>query len=166
MLLKRNVEVDGAFIDQITFTGSLESLNRRADCAIDTVALRSMAISSILQEVFGFGITSQSASRSNFFYEHVFHCQGTEKLIYAKVHFGGQHDTFCIEVKGLCISFARDDWNKRLYEVMNSDWFVRPKITRIDIAMDFFNGEYTPEQAREDRNNGLFNSENRLKPKA
>ena len=166
LLLKRNVEVDGAFIDQITFTGSLESLNRRADCAIDTVALRSMAISSILQEVFGFGITSQSASRSNFFYEHVFHCQGTEKLIYAKVHFGGQHDTFCVEVKGLGVSVARDDWNKRLYEVMNADWFVRPKITRIDLAMDFFNGEYTPEQARDDRNDGLFNSENRLKPKA
>ena len=165
LLLKRNVNNEAAFIDQVTFTGSLESLSRRAHCDIDTVATISMAISSILIDIFGFGITSQTASRSNFFYEHVFHCEGTEKTLYAKVHFGGQHNTFCVEVKGLGVTAAADGWNKRLYDTLSADWFVRPKITRLDIAMDFFNNEYTPERARRDRNKGLFNSANKRIPK-
>lgn len=165
LLLNRNVEKEGAFIDQITFTGSLESLNLRAGIPIDTVAMRSQALSEICKEVFGWGITEQSMTSGNFFYEQCFLCKGTDKLLYAKVHFGGQHDTFCVEVKGLGVSVALEDWNKRLFRVMSADWFVRPKITRIDIAMDFFNGEYSPEQAREDRNNGLFNSANKIIPK-
>ncbi|AUZ05019.2 replication initiation factor [Vitreoscilla sp. C1] len=174
LLLKRNIEQEGAFIDQVTFTGDLESLNRRSaqffdgldgSHKVDTVAQRSRAISEILKEIFGFGITSQLMT-SNFFYDYCFECKANEKLLYAKVHFGGQSNTFCIEVKGLGISAAHPDWNKRLFKVMSSSWFVRPKITRIDIAMDFFHDEYSPEQAREDRNNGLFNTRNKLIPKA
>ncbi|SUA20813.1 phage replication initiation protein [Neisseria gonorrhoeae] len=41
---------------------------------------------------------------------------------------------------------------------------IRPKITRVDIAKDFFNGEYSPNQAREDRNKGLFTCHH-VKPK-
>ncbi|WP_101097372.1 replication initiation factor domain-containing protein, partial [Neisseria meningitidis] len=41
---------------------------------------------------------------------------------------------------------------------------IRPKITRVDIAKDFFNGEYSPNQAREDRNKGMFTCHH-VKPK-
>ena len=166
LLMKRNVEKDGAFIDQITFTGGLQSLNNHIGNTVETVAMISVVISGLLHEIFGFGITSQTATRSNFFYEHVFLCEGSEGNLYAKVHFGGQNNTFCVEIKGLGISVAPDDWHKRLYNIMSASWFVRPKITRIDIAMDFFNGEYTPEQAREDRLAGLYNTGNKIMPKA
>lgn len=166
LLLKRNVDKEGAFIDQVTFTGAIQSLSRRAGIPIDTVALISREISSLLKDIFGWGVTSQANNSGNFFYEHCFLCAGTEKgNLYAKVHIGGQGDTFCVEVKGLGVAVALPDWNKRLYEVLSAPYFVRPKITRIDIAMDFFNGEYTPEKARQDRSNGLFNSANKIMPK-
>ena len=45
-------------------------------------------------------------------------------------------------------------WELRLYNFILQA--VRPKITRIDIAKDFFQGEYTPEQAKADRLAGKF----------
>ena len=49
---------------------------------------------------------------------------------------------------------AADDWELRLYEFLTNA--VRPKITRVDVAKDFFNGEYSPDQAAIDRVDGKY----------
>ena len=69
-------------------------------------------------------------------------------------HFGGQNSTMLVELTATGCNAAADDWELRLYEFLTNA--VRPKITRVDVAKDFFNGEYSPEQAAIDRVDGKY----------
>ena len=57
---------------------------------------------------------------------------------------------------------ALPGWENRLHEFLSK--CVRPKITRVDVAHDFFNGEYTPDQAMLDHDNGHYDVHN-MRPK-
>lgn len=54
-----------------------------------------------------------------------------------------QRDTFCITLKGEACSFAANGWEKRLHEFLSP---MEPRITRIDMARDFLNGEVSIEE--------------------
>ncbi|KAE9495427.1 replication initiation factor family protein [Neisseria gonorrhoeae] len=87
---------------------------------------------------------------------------GTENAQYGRVHYGGQRETMLVELTAVGCNAANIGWESRLFDFLTNA--IRPKITRVDIAKDFFNGEYSPNQAREDRNKGLFTCHH-VKPK-
>lgn len=157
----RSGEKDTAFIDALTFTVHKHTIDiAKGICINDTEY--AAAYSEILIEIFGFGITEKRPGRGRYFY-HGYYRLGPENAEYGTLHIGGQRDTILIELTGTGCQAAKSGWEQRLYEFLKTA--KRPQITRVDCAHDFFNGEYTPEQALIDHNNGLFNRSN-VRPKS
>ena len=158
--LRRGIK-DGAFIDWITFTFRKETIELlKGICVTPTEYVT--AASSIVAEIFGFGISEKMLGKGRYFYDSYYRL-GIEKAEYGTLHFGGQRDTVLIEITGKGCMAAKPGWEKRLYTFLSQA--IRPLITRIDVARDFFNGEYSPELARDDHDNGFFMVKN-MTPKS
>lgn len=69
-----------------------------------------------------------------------------------------QRGTLCVSVSGLGCTFAAHDWEIRLH-----DWLqeLEAKLTRVDLALDFYNGEFTVDEAKEVYSAGGFSFQNR-----
>ncbi|HMM52562.1 MAG TPA: replication initiation factor domain-containing protein [Burkholderiaceae bacterium] len=78
----------------------------------------------------------------------------------ASVSGGGasQRDTFCVTLKGEACTFARPGWEQRLHDIFLP---LYHRVTRIDLARDFFNGECTIDDVVHCYNNGEFDYRNR-----
>jgi DNA relaxase NicK len=78
----------------------------------------------------------------------------------ASVSGGGenQRETFCLTLKGEACTFARPGWEKRLYEWLAP---LEPRVTRIDLARDFLNGEVAMEEVEGHYFGGSFDYRNR-----
>ncbi|WP_233274183.1 replication initiation factor domain-containing protein, partial [Neisseria meningitidis] len=159
--LRRGRE-DGAFIDQITFTIHEESIPKVTQKAYVTDAEYLAKYSELLQEILGFGISAKLPYKGKFFYQSCYQL-GPTNVEYGKVHYGGQRETILVELNGTGCTAAKPGWENRLYEFLQK--CVRPKITRVDVAHDFFNGEYTPQHALTDHDNGFFDCHN-VRPKS
>lgn len=158
----RRGKSDGAFIDQLTFT-----INEQTVCKYFTAPILGdhemiCAYSEILIDIFGFGITKKMPYKGKFFYQSCYQL-GPDGAEYGKVHYGGQRETILVELNGTGCLAALPGWEVRLHEFLS--FAIRPKITRVDIAHDFFNGEYTPEQAMRDHDTGRFDCSNK-RPKS
>ncbi|HFB9032344.1 TPA: replication initiation factor domain-containing protein, partial [Neisseria gonorrhoeae] len=160
--LRRGVS-DSAFIDQITFSIHEDTFfhvyGLSFDLFDDDDFIR--AASAKMEEIFGFGIIEKAKHSGGRFYEGCW-LMGTENAQYGRVHYGGQQNTILFELTGTGCGVAKEGWESRLFVFLTNA--IRPKITRVDVAKDFFNGEYSPNQAREDRNKGLFTCHH-VKPK-
>lgn len=160
--LRRGVS-DSAFIDQISFSFHestfFQKYGVRVSLLDDDDFVR--AASMLAEDIFGFGISQESKGTGGRFYERCW-LMGSNDALFGRVHFGGQNMTMLFELTATGCGAAKSGWEARLYDFLSSA--VRPKITRVDVAKDFFNGEYTPNQAREDRNAGLFTCHH-VKPK-
>lgn len=160
--LRRGVS-DSAFIDQISFSFHektfFDKYGVRVSLLEDEDFIR--AASMLSEEVFGFGIYKEFKGSGGRFYERCW-LMGSEDALYGRVHFGGQQNTILFELTGTGCGVAKEGWESRLFAFLTNA--IRPKITRVDVAKDFFNGEYSPNQAREDRNKGLFTCHH-VKPK-
>ena len=153
---------DGAFIDQITFTIHEDSLPKVSGKGLVSDNEYIVLYSELLQEIFGFGITQKLPFKGKFFYKSCYQL-GPDNVEYGKVHYGGQRDTILVELNGTGCMAALPGWENRLYEFLSK--CIRPKITRVDVAHDFFNGEYTPYQAMLDHDNGHYDVHN-MRPKS
>ncbi len=118
--------------------------------------------SELLEEILGFGITQKLPFKGKFFYKSCYQL-GPDNVEYGKVHYGGQRETMLVELNGTGCMAALPGWENRLHEFLSK--CVRPKITRVDVAHDFFNGEYTPDQAMLDHDNGHYDVHN-MRPKS
>ncbi|MRN39298.1 replication initiation factor [Neisseria sp. N95_16] len=160
--LRRGVS-DSAFIDQISFSfhesAFWEKYGKRVSLLDDEDFVR--AASMLCEEILGFGITKEAKGSGGRFYDRCWLMQSGD-ILYGRVHFGGQNQTMLIELTATGCGAAKSGWESRLYEFISSA--PRAKITRVDVAKDFFAGEYNPNQAREDRNKGLFTCHH-IKPK-
>ncbi|MRN38046.1 replication initiation factor family protein [Neisseria brasiliensis] len=153
---------DGAFIDQITFTIHEDSLPKVTGKGLVSDTEYIVQYSELLQEILGFGITQKLPFKGKFFYKSCYQL-GPDNVEYGKVHYGGQRDTILVELNGTGCMAALPGWENRLYEFLSK--CIRPKITRVDVAHDFFNGEYTPDQAMLDHDNGHYDVHN-MRPKS
>ena len=160
--LRRGV-ADSAFIDQISFRLRKESL-----CAfieqVDLFESREVQLmltdeqyvyllSEKLNQIFGFGVVGKLDHKGGRFYSSCWQ-MGTENALYGRVHIGGQNNTILVEMTGTGCNAANQGWELRLHQFLAKCKGMR--ITRVDIAKDFFNGEYSPEQAAIDRLAGKF----------
>lgn len=105
--------------------------------------------SEFLFEKFGFCFCTRGNGRNGYAKTAVMGVKGDTRIQYGFIAWSGaekQGDTLCLHLSGTGITAAFDGWERRLY-----DWLIQnapyAKITRCDLAHDFFNGEYTPIQA-------------------
>ncbi|MGF6147240.1 Replication initiation factor [Kingella potus] len=146
---------DSAFIDQITFRIHKDSLHRfsRGTTFLAKDSDFIEQISFELLQIFGFGVSHKLKHSGGRFYDDCYQ-MGDEAVQYGRVHIGGNNDTILVEMTATGCMAALNGWESRLYDFIIKCYGAR--ITRIDLAKDFFNGEYSPEQAKQDRLDGLF----------
>lgn len=159
---QRRGKQDGVFVDWLSITFHQDTLEKIAGHPLISDAEYMYVLSAELERILGFGITKKCKSKGNKFYEMMFRL-GSDDVDYGEVHYGGQRDTVLIELKGVGCNLASEGWESRMCDFLKNA--VRPRITRIDLALDFFNGEYSPEQALLDHDNGFFDNHN-MRPKS
>lgn len=122
--------------------------------------------SEFLLQTFGFGLSVRGNGRNGYKNTAEMGVIGDKRIKYGFIAWSvgnddngkaKQGDTVCLHLSGTGITAALDGWERRLY-----DWLTLyapfAKITRCDLAHDFFNGEYTPIQAYFDWVAGQYNA--------
>lgn len=106
------------------------------------------------EEIFGFGVTADMHKSRDFYANAWLLGDG-----YGHVAFGGQkqQQTMLVSLSGQGCIAAKEGWEGRLYDFLTSV-AKRPSITRIDLAHDCMDGEYTVDQADRWFDEGLFTS--------
>lgn len=143
-----------AHIDTLTITMPELVFNQSLDAVTDDEVAGQ--ISGTIYEIMGYGLSSVARGRNGYSMSYL---MGTERVSYGYVAFGGsqQRETVCIHFTGTGLMAAQDGWEHRLYQFLQ-DFAPNARITRCDLAHDFIEGEYTPEQALKDWESGLFTS--------
>ena len=152
---------DAGFVDWVTFTFHESSVRAYLPGSVDfpTEGDYARAFSILVSELFGFGITEQ-CERGRNFYRYAY-------VLGAKAGFvchGGQRDTVSVNISGSGLQLAADGWERRLHDFL-SGWggfagcgAVNGRLTRVDVARDWFDGEYGVDRAAADYDSGLFNN--------
>lgn len=159
ILLRRGVSTS-AHIDTLTLVLThdvfLGELCKPLDFEADPTKIVELAnaVSRTMSTLFGFGIIEQKNGLNG--YKYSFR-MGTDNANYGQVAFGGkrQGDTIMIHLYGDGLTAAHDGWERSLYNWIKA-FAPFTKITRVDLAHDFVNGEYTPSEALNDWINGGF----------
>lgn len=152
---KKDSSVDQrvGFVDQVSFTLYISQIVTRGfkppyhhlkspwqPC--DAVPI----ISTILLDIFGFGVTLQRPMGINFYKQSYMIGEGEGVLA-----IGGQNDTCNIQIYGQGTARAMQGWEQRLHDYLS---VVGGKLSRCDVAADLFLGQYSPIQAEIDYLNG------------
>ncbi|GGX14112.1 replication initiation factor domain-containing protein [Undibacterium macrobrachii] len=95
------------------------------------------AFSESIENIFGFGITKKYDKGRDFF-AHAWELGDN----YGHFAMGGmrQRDSILIAINGQGCLAARQGWELRLYQFLTSSECVSPRITRVDLAHDDFDG--------------------------
>lgn len=143
-----------AVIDTLTLTMS-EGVFIRPD-QLGTTEEIAANISAELEQIFGFGLSIRMNGRNGYSDSYQ---MGGEGVNYGFAAMGGkrQRETVCLHFTGQGLIAAADGWEHRFYDWLQA-YAPAAKITRCDLAHDFFEGEYTPDMALEDWEAGGFTS--------
>ena len=153
-----------SFVDQLTFVIHRSTcsnlLGDRYDIDTDDETNLDYAdcarvMSYYLESIFGFGITADRKKGANF-YSQSFQL-GDNKISYGILAIGGNKQTLCVELTATGLGAAKPGWEHRLNQFAASDKVVDFRLTRLDIARDFFEGEYSIEDALNAYYAGGFN---------
>ncbi|WP_340676168.1 replication initiation factor domain-containing protein [Paraperlucidibaca sp.] len=123
-----------SIVDQVSFTFHVSTLHKLGFEPISSQELEVWRVSELLSQIFGYGITSQREGGTNF-YHRSYHLGEN----YGQVGIGGQKDTVLVHLYGLGALKALNGWEQRLHDFL-TNVAVRPKITRIDLACDDYEG--------------------------
>ncbi|MGC5932584.1 replication initiation factor domain-containing protein [Ralstonia pseudosolanacearum] len=141
-----------AVIDTLRFTVGEETWSRTAGISLIDDESMVFEASRQLTEIFGFGVTADLKRRRDFYLNAWELGDG-----YGYIALGGtsQRATMLVNITGQGCIAARPGWEGRLYDFLSSV-ARRPSITRVDLAHDCMQGEYTVEQADQWYDDGLF----------
>lgn len=156
-----------AFIDQLTYVVDLDALSTLDGQVLFSEIVKYQEVelfqmfkylvhlmSEKMIEIFGFGVTEQRTTGLNF-YDYSFQL-GTKQCNYGYVCVGGNRKTLCVSITATGLLAAKEGWEKRLYDFANLFGSSAFKFTRVDVARDFFNGEYNIISMLNDYYNNLF----------
>ncbi len=146
-----------AVIDTLRFTVGEETWFHTAGMPLVDDETMVLEASRQLTEIFGFGVTAD-LRRSRDFYLNAWELGDG----YGHIALGGtsQRATMLVSITGQGCVAAKPGWEGRLYEFL-STVARRPTITRVDLAHDCMEGEYTVDQADAWYDDGLFSSSGR-----
>lgn len=146
-----------AFVDYVTFGWRVSDYplstksGHQAISDYDYV----QCLSSVLFDVFGFGVIGQRENGMNFY-----------KFSFDLGHFGwgivcigGQRDTISIQVKGQGLLAAKNGWESRLFQLLTS--ISSARISRVDLANDNFNSSVSLDDYLQMYKAGLFSNSRR-----
>ncbi|KVC97396.1 phage replication protein [Burkholderia ubonensis] len=152
VLVRRPVNEQIAMVDTLRFTVGEETWNRTAGIQLVADDAFVFEASKHLTEIFGFGVT-RDLKKSRDFYTNAWELGDN----YGHVAFGGasQRGTMLINLNGQGCIAAKAGWESRLYDFL-VDTAKRPTITRVDLAHDCMEGEYTVDQVDGWYDDGLF----------
>ena len=142
---------DSAIVDWLTFTFPSKNLNKLSDTPIRNDGEAILFMSSILEKLMGFGIT-RKMDKGLWFHKERYTC-GTENAMYANVLIGHDEGIITVDINGTGCNAATEGWEQSIYGFINA---MYGRITRCDVARDFFDYEYTPEKAFAYWQSGLF----------
>ncbi|MCE5180461.1 MAG: replication initiation factor domain-containing protein [Betaproteobacteria bacterium] len=108
-----------------------------------------LSFSFICQKIFGFGIAKQNSSGRHF-YKKSFVIGDNFGLL---CH-GGQKNTVLVQITGTGLAAAVSGWEKRLYDFLTTA--QQPRLTRVDVAHDDFEGVYSVDKALKDFKKGKY----------
>lgn len=145
-LRRHNVSGDVAFLDWINFTVDASAFEWDKN-SCDLSEQRIIVEASLrLESIFGFGITKQLPNGRNF-YQRAYEI-GRD---WGFLAIGGQRGTVLVSLNGQGCTAAANGWEQRLYDWLTSlGEGLRPRLTRVDVAHDVYDGGYTVDKAKED----------------
>lgn len=124
-------------IDTVSFTVSENTFHKTHGLTLiddDSIIVEA---SRVLENIFGFGISSERPGGMNFYQRSWVLGDG-----FGNVCFGGQKNTMLVTLNGTGCLNASPEWESRLQTFLESI-AIRAVITRIDLAHDDFEGAYT-----------------------
>lgn len=151
---------NGVVLDWVRATGHQDRLFYcRSSYASLSASELARAIAGELAKLLGFAVGDERNGREYYGVTVlVVNDDGVEVGYVSTGNEARQRGTFCVSVSGLGCTFGNHDWERRLY-----DWLteLEGKLTRVDLALDFFNGEFTLDEAKEVYSAGGFSFQNR-----
>lgn len=119
-------------------------------------------ITTVLADIFGSDFSDATYNGKGIhFYKYGFSIGSADAKL-GKIAIGGQNNTVLVMITGTGCQYADNYWEHNLYNFLKYD-AINPKLTRIDLAHDDFEGIYSsPEIADEADSQGMFALTNRM----
>jgi len=151
---RRGWDGGASFIDYFTFTCQESSFAIRSQGITDREVMTEASF--VCHWIFGFGITDENPF-GQLLYQRSYRLGDG----YGIVCHGGQRNTVCVSLTGSGCAAAKEGWEGRLF------WFLsnaaeNPRITRVDMAHDDYEGVRPVELFRDCYLAGWFSSGGRL----
>ena len=120
-------------------------------------------ISTVLSDIFGSDFSNITYNGKGIhFYKYGFTI-GSNDAKLGTIGIGGQNNTVLVMVTGVGCQYADNYWEHNLYNFLKDNDTINPKLTRIDLAHDDFEGSYSsPEIADTADSQGMFALTNKL----
>lgn len=114
-------------------------------------------IAAVLSDIFGSDFSNVTYNGKGIhFYKYGFTI-GSQDAKLGTIGIGGQKDTVLIMITGVGCQYANSYWEHNLHNFLNDPKTINPKLTRIDLAHDDFEGSYSsPEIADTADSQGMF----------
>ena len=120
-------------------------------------------ITTVLSDIFGSDFSDATYNGKGIhFYKYGFSIGSADAKL-GTIAIGGQNNTVLVMITGTGCQYADNYWEHNLYNFLKDKNTVNPKLTRIDLAHDDFEGIYSsPEIADEADSQGMFALTNRM----
>jgi len=168
---ERSAQVEsGVIVDYFRCTVAREtlfsaSIPSKGELIVDGLQLDSEIVADLaihFAKLLGFQRGESRPGRD--YYDHSFTIINENGQEVASVSGGGESQcgTFCFSLKGNDCTFAQPGWEQRVYDFFAP---LSAKVTRIDLARDFFAGQYGYQQAVQAYQDGEFSYRGRAPSK-
>jgi phage replication initiation protein len=156
-----NASQAGVIVDYLRFT--VNEMFLRGDMLPDDTDASNLARLMALHFATLLGFTLGEDRPGRDYYDHTTTINNANGYEVASVSAGGegQRGSVCFTLKGEGCTNAMPGWEQRVFSAFNP---LHPKVTRIDLARDFYDGEVTVEQMVAAYRDHAFSYQNR-KPK-
>ena len=171
--IRMPVGSESVIIDAVNFVTSIETYNDDFDQIINDTEMSEaeklelvkdfmFEVSRVLSDIFGSDFSNITyTGKGIHFYKYGFTI-GSNDAKLGTIGVGGQNNTVLVMVTGTGCQYADNYWEHNLYNFLKYV-AIKPKLTRIDLAHDDFEGSYSsPEIADEADSQGMFALTNRM----
>lgn len=170
--IRMPVGTEQVIIDAVNFVTSVDTFGEFDEVLKDTEMPEAeklelvkefvFEITTVLSDIFGSDFSDATYNGKGIhFYKYGFSIGSADAKL-GTIAIGGQNNTVLVMITGTGCQYADNYWEHNLYNFLKYD-AINPKLTRIDLAHDDFEGIYSsPEIADEADSQGMFALTNRM----